>query len=154
VNKDSIVYDNCAGTGGFLISAMRMMVKDAKGNSSAVEKIKEKQLIGVEFSSSIFALACSNMYIHQDGKTNIIQGDCFDRKVIEKAKEFKPTVGFLNPPYKADKKNDPEELSFVLNNLECLEVGSTCIAIVPMQSASAQKGKIFELKRNYYKSIH
>ena len=87
------------------------------------------------------------MYIHKDGKTNILQGDCFDRKVIEKAKEFKPTVGFLNPPYKADKKNDREELLFVLNNLECLEVGSTCIAIVPMQSASAQKGKIFELKK-------
>ena len=28
INKDSIVYDNCAGTGGFLISAMRKMVKD------------------------------------------------------------------------------------------------------------------------------
>ncbi|MBL7107242.1 MAG: N-6 DNA methylase [Phycisphaerae bacterium] len=116
VNKDSVVYDNCAGTGGFLISAMSKMVKDTQGNLKAIEKIKEKQLIGVEYSSSIFALACSNMYIHQDGKSNMIHGDCFDEKVIEKVKKFNPTVGFLNPPYKSDKKRDPEKLAFVLNN--------------------------------------
>ncbi len=147
VNKDSIVYDNCAGTGGFLISAMSKMVKDAKGNLNTIKRIKEKQIIGVEYQSSIFALACSNMYIHQDGKTNIINGNCFDKAVTEKAKKFKPTVGFLNPPYKSDKKRDTEELAFVLNNLECLEVGGICIAIVPMQSALAQRGKIFELKQ-------
>ena len=37
VNKDSIVLDNCAGTGGFLISAMRKMIKDAKGDSKKEE---------------------------------------------------------------------------------------------------------------------
>ncbi|MFH1187619.1 MAG: N-6 DNA methylase, partial [bacterium] len=36
VNKNSIAYDNCTGTGGFLISAMKKMIKDAKG-----DKIKE-----------------------------------------------------------------------------------------------------------------
>ena len=40
-----------------------------------------------------------------------------------------------------------EELKFVLNNLETLQSGGTCIAIVPMQSALAQKGKIYELKK-------
>ena len=35
---------------------------------------------------------------------------------IEKVKKFNPTVGFLNPPYKSDKKRDPEKLAFVLNN--------------------------------------
>jgi type I restriction-modification system DNA methylase subunit len=53
----------------------------------------------------------------------------------------------LNPPYKADKKKDKEELEFVLNNLETLESGGVCIAIVPMQCALAQKGKIYELKK-------
>jgi type I restriction enzyme M protein len=32
VNKDSRVYDNCTGTGGFLVSAMNLMIKDAKGD--------------------------------------------------------------------------------------------------------------------------
>jgi len=147
VNKDSVVYDNCAGTGGFLISALSKMVKDAKDNIEKIKRIKEKQVIGVEFQAHIFALACSNMYIHQDGKANIIPGDCFDKKIIEDVKKYKPTVGFLNPPYRVDKKRDTEELEFVLNNLEVLQPGGTCIAIVPMQCALAQKGKKYELKK-------
>ncbi len=123
------------------------MIEDAKGDLEKEKQIKNKQLIGVEFQSKIFALACSNMYIHKDGKTNIIRGSCFDNDVMEQVKKYKPTVGFLNPPYKADKKKDIEELKFVLNNLEILQPGGTCIAIVPMQSALAQRGKIYELKK-------
>lgn len=129
------------------ISAMSKMVKDAKGDQAAEINIRERQLLGVEFQAHIFALACSNMFIHQDGKTNIINGDCFDHSVIEAVKNRKPTVGFLNPPYKANKKSDTEELEFVLNNLECLQSGGTCIAILPMQSALAQSGKVYELKK-------
>ncbi|MFH1561826.1 MAG: N-6 DNA methylase [Nitrospirota bacterium] len=147
VHKGSVAYDNCAGTGGFLISALNRMVKDAKGDLDEIKKIKEKQVIGVEFQAHIFALACSNMYLHEDGKTNIINGDCFDIEVMEQIKKYKPTVGFLNPPYKADKKKDTEELEFVLNNLEVLQLGGICIAIVPMQCALAQKGKIYEIKK-------
>jgi hypothetical protein len=105
VNKNSIIYDNCTGTGGFLISAMSKMIKDAKGDETKIKEIKSKQLIGVEFQSKIFALAVSNMYIHQDGKTSIIKGSCFDDAVITKVKAKNPTVGFLNPPYKSDKKH-------------------------------------------------
>jgi len=147
VNKNTIAYDNCAGTGGFLISAMKKMVQDAKGNQEIIKNIKATQLIGVEYQSHIFALAISNMYIHQDGKTNIINGSCFDEEVIKEIKAKKPTVGLLNPPYKADKKTDTDELEFVLNNLECLVDGGTCVAIVPMQSALAQTGKVYEFKK-------
>lgn len=147
VNKNSIAYDNCAGTGGFLISAMKKMIEDAKGDQEKIKEIKKSHLFGVEYQSHIFALAVSNMYIHQDGKTNIINGNCFDDDVMQEIKAKKPTVGFLNPPYKADKKKDTDELEFVLNNLECLVDGGTCIAIVPMQSALAQTGKVYELKK-------
>ena len=147
VNKNSVVYDNCTGTAGFLISAMKKMIVDAKDDKTAIRKIKKSQLLGVEFQSKIFALAISNMYIHQDGKTSILQGSCFDAKIMAIAKEKKPTVGMLNPPYKANKKKDTEELEFVLNNLECLSDGGIGVAIVPMQCALAQKGKILELKK-------
>lgn len=148
VNKDSVIYDSCAGTGGFLVSAMSLMIKDAKDDQKKIKDIKNHQLIGVEYQANIFALICSNMFIHQDGKTNILKGSCFDEEIIEKVKGFKPTVGLLNPPYKSDKKNDTEELEFVLSNLECLEQGGKCVAIVPMQAALAQSGKILALKRN------
>jgi len=114
VNKNSIVYDNCAGTGGFLIGAMKMMIENTEGDNEKVKEIKTTQLFGVEYQSHIFALAISNMYIHQDGKTNILNGSCFDEDIIKTIKNRKPTVGFLNPPYKADKKKDTDELEYVL----------------------------------------
>jgi type I restriction enzyme M protein len=147
VNKNSVAFDNCTGTGGFLIAAMKKMITDAKGDETKIKEIKSNQLIGVEYQSHIFALAVSNMYIHQDGKTNIINGSCFETEIVEQIKTRKPTVGFLNPPYKGDKKNDIDEFEFILNNLECLVDGGTCVAIVPMQSALAQTGKVFEYKK-------
>ncbi len=147
VNKNSIAYDNCTGTGGFLIAAMKKMIEDAKGDKKKVAEIKEKQLIGVEYQAHIFALAVSNMYIHQDGKTNIINGSCFEEDIIKEVKSKKPTVGFLNPPYKSDKKTDTDELEFIFNNLDSLVDGGTCVAIVPMQSALATGGKVLEYKK-------
>ncbi len=151
INKDSVVYDNCTGTGGFLISAMSQMVEDAKGDLGKLKAIKEKQLIGVEWQDDIFALACSNMFIHQDGKSNIIHGDCFNSKVMDEVKTHKPNIGFLNPPYKT-KKTDTEELEFVLNNLEVLEPHGTCISIIPVSCLLAQKGKPYELKKTLLQS--
>lgn len=151
VNKNSIAYDNCTGTGGFLIAAMKKMIEDAKGDEDKIKEIKAKHLIGTEYQSHIFALAVSNMYIHQDGKTNIINGSCFEPNIIEEVKSRKPTVGFLNPPYKSNKKTDTDEFEFILNNLECLVDGGTCIAIVPMQSALATKGKVYEFKKQLLK---
>jgi type I restriction-modification system DNA methylase subunit len=147
VNKDSIVYDNCTGTGGFLVSAMNLMVKDAKGDSAQIKSIKSQQLIGTEQSDKIFPLACSNMFIHQDGKTNINHGSCFDEEIIKAVKYKKPNVGLLNPPYKNDKKTDVDEYEFVLNNLDCLTQGGLCAAILPMQEALATSGKVWEYKK-------
>lgn len=147
VNKDSRVYDNCTGTGGFLVSAMSQMIDDADGDTAKIDSIKKSQLIGVEYQAHIFALACSNMFIHQDGKSNILHGSCFDEDIIRLVKEKKPTVGLLNPPYKSDKKNDIDEYEFILNNLECLEQGGKCVAIVPQSLGLKKSGKVFELKK-------
>lgn len=147
VNKNSVIYDNCTGTGGFLVSAMKYMVEDAKGDEAKIRDIKLSQLIGTEYQSQIYALAVSNMYIHQDGKTNIINNNCFDEIVIQQVKNIKPTIGLLNPPYQINKKTDTDEFEFILNNLECLTDGGTCVAIVPMQKALAKTGKVVELKR-------
>ena len=147
VNAKSIVYDSCAGTGGFLISAMKRMMADAKGDPSVERRIKLSQLHGVELQSNIYPLAVSNMFIHQDGKTNILHGNCFDEGTIQRIAKLKPTVGLLNPPYKADKTRDVEELEFVACNLRSLHPGATCVAIVPMQSALAQHGRIADCKR-------
>ena len=144
-NEHSIIYDNCAGTGGFLMSAMKKMIQAAKGNKEKIKQIKQQQLIGTEYQEKMFSLAISNMHIHQDGKASIIYGDCFDEEVIRQVQSKRPNVGLLNPPFKTS-KDSREELEYVLNNLECLTPGGICIAIVPMQSALAQKGKILNFK--------
>jgi hypothetical protein len=151
IGTEDIVLDNCCGTGGFLISAMQKMINEAKGDDKKIKEIKRNQLIGIEQQPNIFTLACSNMYIHGDGKSNIYYGSCFDENItkIIKAKH-KPTVGLLNPPYKSD-KNDIEELEFVLNNLSMIEKGGYCIAILPMGCALAQKGIRLELKKRLLK---
>ena len=145
VKKDDVVLDNCCGTGGFLISAMKKMIKDANGNNEEIQKIKNKGLIGIEQQSNMFALGSSNMILRGDGKANMYLGSCFDLIDIIKRKH-KCTVGFLNPPY-SQKGEGLSELEFIMNNLEALEKNSKCIAIVPMSCAIKQnrfKEKILE----------
>lgn len=159
VDENSVVFDNCTGTCGFLISAMRKMMEEAKGVPEIEDSIKQNQLIGIEKGDKMYCLAASNMAIHGDGKTNIYPTSGLDPQIIAKIREgikdkktgkiYKPNIGLLNPPYKADKKNDVEELEFVKWNLEALVQGGTCVAIVPMQCAIAgeKKKKIYELKK-------
>jgi len=143
INKKSVVFDNCCGTAGLLIAAMKRMLVGVSENEEA--SIKKKQLIGIEFQEDIYALAVSNMIVHGDGKTNIIAGDCFTRSKGIKSK-FKPNVGVLNPPYKS-KGSTIEELEFVLNNLSALQTGGKCIAILPFSCAIGDNAEIVELKR-------
>jgi len=152
VNKDSVIYDNCCGTGGFLISSMKRMLIDAKGDKQKERDIKEKQLIGIEFQDDIYTLLISNMIIHRDGRTNIFLGDCFEEiKEVQKSskpdaegkiKFLQPNVGLLNPPYKT-KASDIEEFEFILNNLEVLRPSGICIAIVPI-SCVIERGVVPE----------
>ena len=127
---------------------MKEMIDDASGDSEVESQIKKSQLYGVESKANIYPLAVSNMYINQDGKSNVFLGDCFSPEIIEEIKPKKPTVGLLNPPYKAEKAIDRDELEFIRNNLECLQEGGTCIAIVPMQTALATSRKVKELKKD------
>lgn len=147
IDKSSVVLDNCCGTAGLLIAAMGKMMEDAGANKDEQERIKRSALVGIEFQPKVYALAVSNMILHGDGKTNIIRGDCFaDAGKVRKL--AKPTVGLLNPPYKNKRAStDKEELEFVLNNLNALEVGGKCVAIVPITCATAPKGQIAEWKR-------
>lgn len=135
VSPESKVLDICAGTCGFLISAMQHMLKKAVTEEERTD-IKKNRLIGIENNPKMFALAASNMILRGDGKANLHQASCFDDAVIKAIKKMKPNVGMLNPPY-AQSKSDAElhELYFVKQMLDCLEPGSMGIAIVPMSSA-------------------
>ena len=146
VKKDNVVFDNCCGTGGFLISAMRKMIDDASDDSIEINKIKKQRLIGIEQQPSMFALACANMILRGDGKANIYRDSCFS--LIDSIPNHKCTVGFLNPPY-SQKGDGQSELDFVLNCLSCLEKNSICIVIVPMTCATSPSTQKETLLKNH-----
>lgn len=158
VNRHSVVFDNCCGTSGLLIAGMKQMVANAGADQDVQRRIKNEHLFGIEYQPGVYSLAVCNMVLHDDGKANVRRGDCFDDhtdlfEIIDAngtAVTKRPTVGFLNPPYKSKRMpNDREELEFVLNNLEYLDPqkGSRCIAIVPITCATNPDGVIGELKR-------
>jgi type I restriction-modification system DNA methylase subunit len=130
INKDSILLDTCTGTAGFLITAMHMMMVDAKGDQEKIANIKSKQLIGIEQQPHMFALAVSNMLLRGDGKANIYNASCFGLQNTIK-EEHKPTAALLNPPY-SQKGEGLSELDFIQNALECLEPNGLCAAIIPI----------------------
>ena len=145
VKKDSRVLDLCAGTGGFLISAMHQMMRDASTKDEE-KNIREKGLIGVEQQPNMYALAASNMILRGDGKANLHQGSCFDDGIVKAVKEHKCDVGMINPPY-SQGDEDLHELVFVEHMLNCLEKGGIGIGIVPISCAISPhplKKKILE----------
>jgi hypothetical protein len=135
VSKDDVVVDPCAGTGGFLISAMSEMTKMATTNKQ-LESIKRDRLIGVEQQPTMYALAASNMILRGDGKANLYQGSCFDAAITGAVVDHKPNVGLVNPPY-AKSKADLHELRFVEHMLDMLQKKGTGVAIVPITCATA-----------------
>jgi type I restriction enzyme M protein len=143
VNKDSTVIDNCCGTGGFLISAMKKMIRDSNGDSKKIKSLKQRQIHGIEYQDDIYALAISNMILQDDGKSSIRLANCFDE--VEAVRVKKPTIGLLNPPYKSE-SSDIEELEFVKNNLQMLEPNGTCIALIPLSCVLSNEGGNLRLK--------
>lgn len=92
VTKDDIVVDTCAGTGGFLISAMMQMAKTATTHAE-IDSIKKQRLVGVEQRASMYALAASNMILRGDGKANLYQGSCSIRRSRRPSKGINQILG-------------------------------------------------------------
>lgn len=109
-NKDSFVWDLAMGSGGFLVSAMDIMIKDAENKiqdkdelEAKVTNIKENQLLGVEILGNIYILAVLNMILMGDGSTQMYRDDSHNL-YTQLGKEFPATVFLLNPPYSAEGK--------------------------------------------------
>ena len=100
VNKDDTVLDAACGSGSFLVKAMCNMIKEAGGsNTEKAKTIKQTQLFGIEIDREIFALACANMLIHKDGKTNLEQLDTRSDEAAKWIKSKNATKVLMNPPF-------------------------------------------------------
>lgn len=100
VNQNDHVLDAACGSGAFLVKAMCNMMKEAGGaNTAKAKKIKSEQLFGIEFDREVYALACANMLIHKDGKTNLEQLDTRTAAACTWIQSKKITKVLMNPPF-------------------------------------------------------
>lgn len=128
VNKSDRILDATCGSGAFLVKAMCNMMKEAGGiKAKEVESIKSSQLFGIEFDREIFALACANMLIHKDGKTNLEQLDARSIEASDWIKTKDITKVLMNPPY--ERKYGC--MKIVKNVLDSVPKGTKCAFILP-----------------------
>lgn len=128
INPSDRVLDAACGSGAFLVKAMCNMIKDAGGiNTKEAIAIKSDQLYGIEFDREIFALACANMLIHKDGKTNLEQLDSRSDTACKWISSKRITKVLMNPPY--ERKYGC--LKIVENVLKSVPVGTKCAFILP-----------------------
>lgn len=159
VNSDDVLLDPTAGSGAFLLSAMRRMFDDAtKRHANEPEKLDERldeikkfQLHGVELQDKLFAVGTTNMILRGDGKANFQRRSFFDT-TWDDFFPYNPerpgrlegfTKVLMNPPYSQSKDKTTRhlsELSFIEGALSQLKVRGRLAAIVP-QSAMVGKTK-------------
>ena len=110
VNRNSVVLDPCCGSGAFLVRAMTEAMDDCDTEEDK-DRVKANHIFGIEYEDVAFGLSTTNMLIHGDGNSNIIQGSMFDNE--DWIKSAKIDTILMNPPYNATRKQSQK--SYVKN---------------------------------------
>lgn len=151
LNVNDVVLDTCTGTGGFLMEAMEVLIKLANNDEQKIETIKEKQLIGFEVDSVLFALACSNMFLHGDGRTNLLFRSSLlddkseniinnkDKNLLDYINTLKPTKCVINPPYESN-----SSIKFTIQALKYLESNGKLVIIMPTPTLTQNQNGLTE----------
>lgn len=160
VNKNSRVLDPCCGSGAFIVRAMTDAMDDCETEAER-ENVKKNQIFGIEYEDGAFGLSSTNMLIHGDGNSNVIQASMFDRSEWIQDKNI--NIVLMNPPYNATKKfcdpqytktwdskkkEDPSK-GFHFVEWVARHVPSTCkiAVLLPMQSAIGNSGDVKKFKK-------
>ena len=160
VNKNSRVLDPCCGSGAFLVRAMTEAMDDCDTEEER-EEVKQNQIFGIEYEEGAFGLSSTNMLIHGDGNSNVVNDSMFDKgKWI---KENNINVVLMNPPYNATKKfcepsytkswstkqkEDPSKgLHFVEWVARHVSPTSKLAVLLPMQAAIGNSADVKTFKK-------
>lgn len=142
IGKDDNVGDFCCGSGAFLVKSMANMMKEAGGyDTKKAKEIRKNHLYGIEWDKEIYALACANMLIHKDGKTNLEQMDMRNEEACEWVKSKPITKVLMNPPY--EKKYGC--MTIVENVINSVKHGTDCAFILP--DKKLEKTSVKQIKR-------
>lgn len=138
VNMNDRVLDATCGSGTFLVKAMSNMIRESGGvNTQKASEIKSNQLYGIELYRKVYALACANMLIHKDGKTNLEQLDAQSEEAANWIKNKNITKVLMNPPY--ERKYGC--MKIVQNVLDNVPIGTKCAFILPDKKLEKDGGK-------------
>lgn len=152
VTPQDKVFDPCAGTGGFLISAMNRML-DSVDTQEEKDYIKQNNLHGIEIREDMFSIATTNMILRGDGKTNLVSGD-FLKKDPKELQNNKYSIGMMNPPYSQRKNKATTHLSeihFVKHLLDSLDANGRCAVILPQSAMSGNNTEDKNIKKEILK---
>jgi type I restriction-modification system DNA methylase subunit len=160
VNKNSRVLDPCCGSGAFLVRAMTQAMDDCDTEEER-DNVKKNQIYGIEYEEGAFGLSSTNMLIHGDGNSNVVQDSMFNR--ANWIADNNINIVLMNPPYNATKKCcDPkytehwdakkkEDPSKGLHFVEWVarHVPSMCkiAVLLPMQAAIGNSSEVKEFKK-------
>lgn len=146
VSASDFVLDAACGSGAFLVKSMCNMIKEVGGTrAKQSDLIKQSHLFGIEFDREIFALACANMLIHKDGKTNLEQLDSRSNEACAWIKSKPITKVLMNPPFE-DKYGC---LQIVKNVLDNVAINTLCAFILPDTKLEKKKGFAIRLLKNH-----
>lgn len=101
INRNSVVLDPCCGSGAFLVRALTEAMADCDTEEERTH-VKKHQIFGIEYEETAFGLSTTNMLIHGDGNSNIVNGNCFtETNYLGNG----VNVVLMNPPYNAQRKH-------------------------------------------------
>ena len=163
VNKNSRVLDPCCGSGAFLVRAMTDAMDDCDTEEER-EEVKKNQIFGIEYEEGAYGLSSTNMLIHGDGNSNVVQDSMFKR--AKWIADNNINIVLMNPPYNATKKCcDPdytknwdakkkEDPSKGLHFVEWVarHVPSTCTEMFYPGAAAVACCMIFDLSQKHEKA--
>lgn len=160
VNKNSRVLDPCCGSGAFLVRAMTDAMDDCETEEER-EKVKQEQIFGIEYEAGAFGLASTNMLIHGDGNSNVVQDSLFNKGKWIEGNNI--NVVLMNPPYNATKKfcnpdftknwdskkkEDPSKgFHFVEWVAKHVSLHCKMAVLLPMQAAIGSSNDVKEFKK-------
>ena len=127
VSPDDVVFDPACGTGGFLIGALRRMIRMQNLSYEDAVKRVRRNIYGMESEPATAALCITNMILRGDGKSGVIQKDCF---VDQKYPPRPINVALLNPPF-PHKKTDTPSTKFIDRALSGLSNKGLVSSVVP-----------------------